>query len=250
MKYNLLDLTQTILSSMDSDEVNSINDTVEAQQVATVIRTVYFDIITRANLPETFGLFTLDVAPTTYGPIAMTIRDGFSSVEWIKYNSETTESPDDQYKDIAYLSKEDFLTRMYSLSESADNVASTTRSGVKYFYTNDAAPSFYTTFDDRIITFDSYDSTLDAGLRVSKTLAYGKKTVPFSMVDNYVPDLDDEQFTLLLNEAKSLAWAELKQAQHVKAEISAKRGWTRLQRSKDSIPTETTLSRLPDYGRK
>ena len=38
MKRTLLEMTQDILSAIDADEVNSIDDTVEATQVATIIK--------------------------------------------------------------------------------------------------------------------------------------------------------------------------------------------------------------------
>ena len=40
-KMTVLEMVQDILNDMDSDEVNSINDTIEAQQVANTVRTVY-----------------------------------------------------------------------------------------------------------------------------------------------------------------------------------------------------------------
>ena len=41
MKFTLLEMVQEILSDMDSDEVDSIEDTVEAEQVATIVRSTY-----------------------------------------------------------------------------------------------------------------------------------------------------------------------------------------------------------------
>ena len=42
-KLTLLDMVQRTLSSMDSDTVNSFDDTIESEQVAYIIRDVYFD---------------------------------------------------------------------------------------------------------------------------------------------------------------------------------------------------------------
>ena len=40
-KMTLLAMVQDILNDMDGDEVNSISDTVEAEQVAQIIKTTY-----------------------------------------------------------------------------------------------------------------------------------------------------------------------------------------------------------------
>ena len=62
MKYTLLQLVQTIASSMDSDEVNSISDSTESLQIANIVRSVYYDLINRAKLPEHFTLVTLEAS--------------------------------------------------------------------------------------------------------------------------------------------------------------------------------------------
>jgi hypothetical protein len=71
MKKTLLEMTQDILNDMDSDEVNSISDTVEAQQVANIIKTCYNEMISNRDWPHLRKLVQLDSlqtlrSPTTY----------------------------------------------------------------------------------------------------------------------------------------------------------------------------------------
>ena len=56
-KLTVLAMVQDILSDMNSDEVNSINDTIEAQQVAQIINTTYFEIISSRDWPHLETLF-------------------------------------------------------------------------------------------------------------------------------------------------------------------------------------------------
>ena len=58
----LLRLVQDILSSLDSDEVNSISDTPESLQVANIVRTTYEDLVSLLDLPEHFSFFELTTA--------------------------------------------------------------------------------------------------------------------------------------------------------------------------------------------
>jgi hypothetical protein len=254
MKYTLLDMTQTILSSMDSDEVNSINDSTESLQVAKIIKTAYSDILTRANLPEHYSLVSLEASGDSDKPVLMTLPDTVAEILWLKYDKATTDDTDIQMRQVDYKPLDEFLNDMHNLDASDTIVDTFTHTigdnTITFLYVNDKAPSYYTTFDDYTVIFDSYDNTVDTTLQKSKTLAYAKNVIPFTMSDTFTPDLDEQQFNLLLNEAKSLAWAELKQAPHQKAEASARRGWTNLQSSKFRTERQSFFDRLPNYGRK
>lgn len=254
MKYTLLDLTQLILSSMDSDEVNSIDDTVESQQVAKVIQTVYYDIVNRANIPQNYTFFQLDASADSSKPVLMTIPSGYQNVNKVKYNKATVDFPQLTMEDVCPLPLEDFLTRMYQYNTTEDNIETFEHtigtSTVTFVYRNDFAPAYYTAFDDNTIIFDSYDADVDTTLQKSKTLAWGKKNIQFLMIDSYEPELDDKQFALLINEAKSLAFQEAKQTQHPLADRNARRDWVNVQKNKTKIPLQTDLDKLPNFGRR
>lgn len=254
MKYTLLDMTQTILSSMDSDEINSISDTPESLQVATCVRTAYFDLVARANLNEHFSLVTLDASGDSSKPTLMTLPNTVSELMWLKYDKRAAEDDPILMEYVEFLSPEDFLNMMHQMNEDETNVASFSHTldndSVTFLYMNDRAPTYYTVFDDYTFIFDSYDADVDTTLQKSKTLGYARNVIPFSMIDSFTPDLDDSQFSLLLNEAKALAWMELKQSIHQKAEINAKRGWTQAQKQKFNSVKENYFDSLPNFGRK
>jgi hypothetical protein len=69
-------------------------------------------------------------------------------------------------------------------------------------------------------------------------------------VDTFIPQLDNNIFPLLLNEAKSLAFLELKQQPHVKAEQEIKRQISSLQKFKAVTKQPTDFERLPNFGRR
>lgn len=254
MSETLLSLTQTVLSSMDSDEVNSISDTVEANQVALVIKTVYFDIITRANLPEHYTLRSMVASGTSAKPTLMTLPSDVAEVYWLKYNKATLTDTDDNFQPVELMTPADFLDRMHSLDTTETNVSTFSHTlnsdAMTFVYRDDKAPEVYMCLDDNTLIFDSYDAEVDTTLQTSKTLAYCKKTIPFTMSDTFVPDLDDAQTSLLLNESKALAWAELKQTSHGKAERTASRGWTRLQQTKFRTSQPSFFNSFPNFGRK
>lgn len=254
MKRTLLDLTQDVLSAMESDEVNSIADTVEAQQVVRVIRRAYFDIIDRLALPHQKSVYNLLASTDSDKPTLMTLPDGYNTLEWLRYDKQTVATPRVTFEFVYPLSFVEFSNMMYNLSTDDDDVFSfshTVGSNLITFLGKDShSPTYYTTFDDGTIIFDSYDSDVDTTLQSSKTLAYGVENVAWSNSDVFVPDLDDSQFPLLLNEALSMAFAEMKQTQHAKAEQSAHRQWVVQQKKKEKIKTLSEFDKLPNYGRR
>lgn len=93
-KRTLLDMVQGILSKMDSDEVNSISDTVESLQVANIIRDCYFDLIEEYDLPAHGNIITLDPFASSSYPNRLRIPENTSSIDWINYAIERgTSSP-------------------------------------------------------------------------------------------------------------------------------------------------------------
>ena len=71
MKYTLLEIVQEILSDMDSDEVNSIDDTVESQQVASIVRSAYMALMSNRNWAHLRKLVNLVNSTTTAQPTHM-----------------------------------------------------------------------------------------------------------------------------------------------------------------------------------
>lgn len=260
MKYTLLELTQAVLSSMDSDEINSIDDTPESQQVVTVIKTVYDDIISRGDLQTNKTPFNLVPSGDLTTPVLMSKPESIDHIHWLKYNTRNANDTTDVWSDMVYLPFMDFVDYMHNYNTDETNVDSFTFSSEGFLttfnYKTDTAPRYYTTFNDELVVFDAYDSEVDAFLQASKTLGYGAKRTDFQAIDSFVPALQPQQFALLLNEAKSLAWAELKQTVHAKAENTARKNWIHLQRTRLNIPDGKTsgsnahnFDRLPNYSR-
>lgn len=257
MKFTLLDLTQAVLSSMDSDEVNSIGDTTESQQVALLIKTVYNDIISRANLPEHFELFELNASNDVNKPTLMYRPEGLKNLLWLKYDKRLVDDTESNYQIVKYLDPKTFADHFltYKNQNIGDVVKYTidtvNSSSIEIVGLNNKAPDYWTSYDDNMILFDSYDAQVDDTLKKNKTMVYGEYEPFFLMEDSFVPDLDTRQFSLLLNESKALAFAELKQTEHSKAERNAKRGWVTLGNQKDDLPTNYPFFKtLPNYGRK
>lgn len=257
MKYTLLELVQSVSSSIGGDEVNSITDTSESQQILEILKTVYDGIVSRSNLPTHKVLFNLNASGTVAKPVLMTMPGTITDIDWVRYNRIMTGDADPRWTDIRFQPIDQFISMTQQLNPSetwVDSFSHTVNTFTFIFnYRTDIGPTYYTTFDDNTLIFDAFDSSVDTTLQSSKTLCYGALANTFIQQDTWVPNLQPEQFMLLINEAKAMAWAELKQASNSKAEQNARRGWTHLQASRKSITTNLNtqaLRQAPDFGRR
>lgn len=244
MKKTLLGLVQDILSDLDSDNVNSIGDTIESAQVASILRGCYFEMMGNRNWPHLRKMFTLTSVSSSSKPVYLKLPSDIKEVLSISYSRNDTSGG---YNEIRYKHPEDFLRFINQRSlENENTVQITDYSGVKLLIKTDAGPTYWTSFDDVHIVFDSYDSEVESTLMASKSLGYGFINPTWTHEDDFVPDIPVEFFPVLFNEAKSTASFDLKQMPNQKAEQKAAKGRRRMtQRSWSAHELNT----YPNYGR-
>lgn len=157
------------------------------------------------------------------------------------------------YRYVTLLGNDEFLDMVNKFDLTQVNVQpySFTQGGFTFQarYMNDRQPSWATVISNAIILFDSLDTTQDSTLQGSKTMVKGQVVPPFSLQDNFVPPLNDQEFPLLLNESKALAFFELKQMPHQLADRELKRQWSVTQKMKSIANKPSYFDQLPNYGR-
>lgn len=220
MKKTLLQIVQTILEVMDSEEVNSISDTTEAGQVATIVETVFYNMIATRKVPEHKELIKITALSDNTKPTHFQYPTNVKEVNWITYDK--SDDGTFLYSEVDWVEPEDFLNRTDRASDAYLSVEDV-NAGVKFRIRTDKQPDFYTSFDDEHIVMDSYDSSLEATLQESKTRAYGTKYPVFEKTDEYVPDVDADFFPMLLAESTSMCQSLLKGGSDPKTEQSARR---------------------------
>jgi hypothetical protein len=349
----VLQMVQNILSRMSSDTVNSISDTPESLQVATILQNKYYDIVARGDLSLDEQIFQLVASNDPTQPTVMSFPDTASRLDWIQYfDSNVLDSQQiSQFGAYRHNLNTDIVNTVswvttsttsvtigtgnqtwtvgaslpvavgqnviavsgintmfgsvvsYSGTTLVVNISSTTGAGtfnawviqnsnfnslpgykyvdvvpLDYFldvtnrfdntqnnvksysfpyggntfnlrYQNNHQPSMCTVLSNQWILFDCYDSTQDSTLQSGKTLCYGQMVPTFTLSDTFVPFLDDQQFPLLLNEATSLAFYELKQMPHAKADEEIKRQWAVTQKMKSIANKPGYFDQLSNFGR-
>lgn len=208
-------------------------------------------VVAMAGTNNMFGNVTAYSGTTLTVQVTSSIGSGtFNS--WVIQPSPINNSPPGyKYVDIVPIDYFLDITNRFDITQTNVLSYNFTENGntFTFRYRNDHTPSLATVISNATVLFDSYDSSQDNTLQSSKTLAYGQVVPPFQLTDSFVPQLDDQQFPLLLNEAKSLAFYELKQMSHTKADQEIQRQWAVTQKTKSIANKPAYFDQFANYGR-
>jgi len=247
MKMKLIEMVQDIHNDLDLDLVNSIDDTIESQQVAQIIKTTYFAMMSNRNWPHLRESISLVPFSNASLPTHMSVPEGMKELDFVNYNAQKKDETRLRYKAIKWLEPDSFLRKQNALNTDADNtLVVTDPTGVQLMVKTDKAPEFFTSFDDTTLVFDSYNSAVDDSLQESKCQCMAYMMPSWSQTDDFIPDLPSEAFISLLEEAKSKASLKLKQSADNKAEQEAVRQRNWLSRKARRIAGGI---HYPNYGR-
>jgi hypothetical protein len=250
----LLDMTQNILSAMNSDEVNSITDTVESQQVAEEIRTTFLELYNNHDMGTFEGLVNLTSPGDTSTPHYLNLPTNIQFIKWLKYRDFRNTSSDVTYKDLCYLEPEVFVQHIVEQVDPASNVSVQLlpTSPVTYPIANNRAPTYYTILEaNQTIVFDSFDATYESYLTGSNSLAWAVQYQTFSMEDDFTPPIPASEFPHLLAEAKAACFINLKEIANSFESARSRRQLIRSQRRPATVAGQKkgVLSHV-DYSRK
>jgi hypothetical protein len=254
MANTLLDLVQDILSTLDSDAVSSISDTVEADQVADIVKKTYRDIIDEYQLPGQRVITNLESVSDTDRPNLLKLPDDTQALIHWQYDTRLTPTDPLHYSPVEYKPPHEFLRYV-----NARNSSDVETYSVVYAVTDipiivdiRTGPMFWTSFDDKFIVTDNVNLDVDASLQASKTQAWLEKRWVFHKEDDFVINLPENLIALLYRTAENEAYALYKQTVNPKLEQKEKRLRIRAQRNKHRTQQyeNNGMNGAPNYGRK
>lgn len=211
-KFTVLDMTQKILTSMDSDDVNSIFDTEEALQVVSIIEDTYNHLILQLDPPSLHTTCQLDGLSDTTKPTSLVIPDDIMEISKIKYEITATGDTNRAFRDLVYCEPQDFIDKLLIRNSGDTNVQElVTPEGTPLLVFNDQFPRFWTSFDDQTVVADAYDNTESTTLLGAKTVTLCTKIPTFSKTDTFIASLPEKAFPLFLAESSQACHTLLKQ---------------------------------------
>ena len=138
-KKTLLEIVVEIANDIDTDSINSINDTIEAQQIAEIVRSTYQAIISNRNWPHTKRLIQITPSGDNLKPNIMTIDEKIKELISVYYNKAKQGETRLRYEPVKYIEPDDMLRLMYGLNSDETNVTTVDGGNGCLLYTSDAA---------------------------------------------------------------------------------------------------------------
>ena len=241
MAKTLLQVVKNTLAAMDSDPVDTIylqdGGTEESEQIAMFAESLYEHMHTIYDWPYTKLLTQLESVSDSTKPNYLRIPNTVSEIEWMKYRDEN----------VSYLDPLDFVELCNERLSTETNVVEITGfEGNTLKIRNDINPTYYTSFDNEYLVFDSLDTNLETTLQNSQTDAYVVKKPSFSVSDTYVIEIPDNMLPLFEAELKRESSIRLRQQD---SPVDAKRAlinWSKLRTKADKI----NQKKKKGFGRK
>lgn len=248
MAKTVLEIVQDVLNETNGDNVNSISDTEESEQVARTLKQVYEDLVSHTNWPHTLRLAQLVSYADSNFPTHMRLPANVKRIVSVSYDKRKVSETKRAYREVQYLDPDMFLHKLNVRDSTSDDVRTVVdTSGIELLIYTNKAPDYYTSIDDTTLIFDSYDSEVESTLTVSKVQLMGYIIPAFTVSDTFVPDIPVDAFSLVLNETISRCQFRQRQIQDAKAEQEASRQSRFLSRQSWRVNGGI---KFPDYGRK
>ena len=190
-RLTLLKVVQNYLDYVDGFQVDSIADSEEAQQAASIAEHVFYRLIDKnRDTPSRMYVGSLDASLDVGKPCLLKIPEAVNRIHnsEISYNVSTSEGV--LWQTVKLIAPEEFL-KVVSVSSDADNTEVMEVNGIPFVILNDRFPMYCCTFDDETLVFDSYHKDYDDTLQESKSRVIGTQSVVFLQSDDFVIPLPD-----------------------------------------------------------
>jgi len=170
-KLSVLDMVQDIMSDMSSDSVSTVSATVTSDRVLKILRSTYEKMMSERNWPHMQSISSLTALGDVLHPTHMRISETVKRFEWIKYDKKQLAADPMHMLDVSYKTPEEFLdvTNSRNSTDTTNNTIITDFGGASLIIRKNHDPTYWTSFDDKYIIFDSYDSSLESSLVEAKT---------------------------------------------------------------------------------
>lgn len=203
----LVEIAERVAAYCNASHINSLNDSDEALRIANIIKECYEEMILSKEVQTALELFQLQSYSNDTAPTRLELPEKALTLDIVKYTS----SQNKIYSPV-YLEPMDFIERSLGEDIEQDYVKTITdkESGAVYNIRTNKDPSYYTIMAGTYLIFDSYNKDFEDSIQGRHALVYGHTLPEFKLEDDFIPDIQEQQFPVLVSRAKIAADMELR----------------------------------------
>lgn len=244
----LLEVVQTYLTYIDGFEVDSIYDSVEARQAAQICLHVLDTVLDKdRDLQYKTVIRTLDTIGDNTKPTLMRIPQEVMRIHdsLVYYNTAETGV---LFEPVQYVDPKYFLDITNSVPSTLENAEVITVNGAQIVVLNNRHPLHFTTFDDQILVFDSYNKNVDTVLQPSKTKVISSEKTEFVLSDNFVIPLPERMLSGYVDTCINECIVALRATQNPVVARRANQFLSKIQQSQKRVGNKYSSAKR--YGRR
>lgn len=220
-RYTLLELVQEVCRRIGDKERFGLDEDLRVGDIANICIATIEGICTRHQWEFLRDRMLVPTAVTA--KVTVTLPTNVVRVSEVKYRINTSQA------EVCYLLPEQFLRLVDTSADYTEPVA--VPGGGVVYVKNTGEPRYYTSFDEKSITFDAYNTTSDpSGIQASKVLLRADIELDTTgarlaglPVDSWQPDIPTRLNSVWLWEAVAACYSDIVGQDNSKAEREARR---------------------------
>lgn len=245
-KRTILELVQQLGEGIDSDEIDSLQETEEVARIENVLKQTTQEILDRKTWEFMKGkVRQLDVRTVGSTELnTLTIPADVTRIDCLKYKDDTG-----KFRELVYMEACEFVQLLQSRDATEANITAIINAdGVALNVDTTKAPQNWTSFDEVTITFDAYDSTAGTGNLIADSVIIADVMPVTDFTDPAaVLNIPERMETLVFNEALVTCNYRLRQTADPRADRVARRQGISLRENEHK--TKQDGKKVKRYGR-
>ena len=251
MKCTLLQMVQKVAAKLGGDEISVIDETIEAVDIKNEILSTFDDLVSiqewewLRHIPRQLDARTVN---PTQPACVLNVPDDVIHIESLMYEAQSVSGERAACRVLRYLSPAAFQQMV--MKRPVDSVTQEFDiGGIAVRIHTNRNPSYFTLFDESVVVFDAYDSSIDTtGISYSKTSCIARVVVSAVDDEDWQPVVPEWFYNLWYHESVSRCSSSIRGVEDGRSERMARRAMTTAIRM-DNVGAPNYVDDGVNYGR-
>jgi hypothetical protein len=245
-KRTILQLVQQLGEGIGSDEIDELDETIEASEIANILKQTVQEVLDRKTwefMKDKVRQLD-DRLPGSTQLNTLLIPDDVTRIECLRYKDDNN-----KFYEVTYMAACDFIAMLQSRTETEDDITAIINDdGVSLNTRTTIPPGHWTSFDEETITFDSYNADSGTGNLIADSVIIADVMPVTDFTDpTAVLNIPERMETLVFNEALVTCNYRLRQTADPRADRVARRQGISLRENEHKTKID---KKVKTYGRR